>query len=150
MPATAAPPPPHIPADDLAQGLDEAHRILANWGWRPGPCDTRGPRSLRRPKPLDHAVWAACTGDADPDAPKLHEAGRAYNALLALTEQLELPPTQRALAEWNDEPGRTLDEVLALLALTAERLRQSPQSFPVLYALLHARAAVGVGGEPRL
>ncbi len=65
MPASAAPTPPHVTADNLAQVLDEAHRILTNWGWRPGPCDTRGPRSLRRPKRIDH-VWAACTGDADP------------------------------------------------------------------------------------
>ncbi|MEU5476720.1 DUF6197 family protein [Streptomyces mirabilis] len=149
MPASVAPTPPHVPADDLAQGLDKAHRILSNWGWRPGPCNTRGPRSLRRPQRIDHAVWAACTGDADPDEQKLHEAGRAHDALLALTKQMELPPTQRALAEWNDAPVRTLDEILALLALTAERLRQSPESFPVLYARLRARAAVGVGDEPR-
>ncbi|MGW3308130.1 DUF6197 family protein [Streptomyces sp. NPDC001073] len=130
MPASAAPPPPHVPADDLAQILDEAHRILTNWGWRPGPCDTRGPRSPRRPMRIAHAVWAACTGDADPDAPKLLEAGRAHDALLALTGQLECPPNQRALAEWNDEPGRTLDEVLVLLRHTAEHLPQPPGVLP--------------------
>lgn len=68
--------------------------------------------------------------------------------LLALTEQLQFPPTQQALADWNNQPGRTLDEILALLRRSAEGLRQTLEAFPVLYTRLRSRAQA-THAEPR-
>ena len=96
----------------IADGWTQGAYVRSGSGWAV-PIDSRSVRRVCAAGALDRAGWALDVSFAD------RELVRAW--LLTFLEIDGLDPC--ALERWNDEPGRTRDEVLALYDRALDRLR---------------------------
>lgn len=94
----------------------DAAALIRARGWKRGRCGKAGPIGVWE------ALWAS-----DPKKPKDHPAydvmpnviARLESMICATTKMRHLHGGKKLVPRWNDTPGRTTDEVLALLDMMA-------------------------------
>lgn len=99
-------------------------------GWFPGKLDEDGEPLL----PL--AIW-----DADPETMRPYSADTVAPNVVAMVESRICASTKmrhlhggkKLIPRWNDAPGRTVDEVIAMLQAVADELRKGAREFPFHY-----------------
>lgn len=110
---------------EQAAVLDKADTILGANGWLQGDLYDRQQQSGGTPPAACRMCLIGATNTAAGGEPRLGDMGAldlADAALRVVADQLGLSPG-RELAVWNDQRGRTVDEVRQALRDTAAGLR---------------------------
>lgn len=115
---------PSVPsAPTLADRLEGAAALIEERGWRQGAYTDPSGRLC-----LMGAVVMACVGSVSQEAALVcrYQHGDALNHYM--NAALDTVPTRVRAWEWNDAPGRTQGEVVALLRRAAALARPAPAS----------------------